>query len=133
MRTTRFLIFSFLITMFLISSCDIINPPEDTPTLIKIDTFLLEVTDIDQGSATHWITNCYLNIGGKNLGIHQMPFEIPCFETGMQTLFIRAGIKLNGISASRIDYPFFEPYVIDTELRKNETHLLTPKTTYKRE
>ncbi len=131
MTTTRILIFSFFLAVFLISSCDIINPPEDTPTFIRIDTFLVEVTDIDQGAATHRITNSYLNIGGKNIGIHQMPFEIPCFETGLQTLFIRPGIKLNGISASRIDYPFFEPYVVDIELRKNETHLITPKTTYK--
>ena len=133
MRAIRVLVFLLLSMVIILSSCDIINPPEDVPTFIKIDTFKVIVKDIDQGAATHQITNCYLNVGGANVGIFQMPFEIPCLETGMQTVHIRPGIKLNGISASRIDYPFFKPYIIDFELRENETHLFAPETTYKEE
>jgi hypothetical protein len=113
------------------SSCDIVNPPEDIPSFIRVDTFIVEVYDIDQGSASHMMENCYISVGGTNMGVFQMPFTIPTLETGMQTVTIRPGIKLNGIAASRIDYPFFEPYITDIELRENEIHLIEPHTRYK--
>jgi len=77
------------------------------------------------------ITVCYVSVGGANLGIFEMPFTVPSLETGLQTLTIRPGVKLNGISASRIDYPFFEPYIIDYELHVGEIHLIEPHTRYK--
>lgn len=119
--------------LLMASSCDLINPPEEIPSYIRVDTFLIEVHDIDQGSASHMITNCYLSVGGANMGIFQMPFTIPSLETGLQTITLRPGIKLNGIAASRIDYPFYKPYITDVELRSGEIHLLQPHTTYKDE
>lgn len=127
----RLLIVSFFSMAIILSSCDLINPPEKVPAYIRIDTFKVEVNDFDEGSASHYITNCYISAGGANLGVFQMPFTIPSLETGLQTLTIRPGIKLNGIAASRIDYPFFEPYIIDYELHAGETHLIEPVTTYK--
>jgi len=131
MSIFRLALVSFLTVVTLLSSCNIINPPEDIPSYIKIDTFKVEVKDFDQGSASHYISTCYISVGGTNLGVFEMPFTIPSLETGLQTLTIRPGVKLNGISASRIDYPFFEPFIIDYELHEGEIHLIEPKTTYK--
>ena len=133
MKGYRLIITGVLSLLIAVSSCDIINPAEDIPSFIRIDTVLVEVTDLDQGSTSHMINNCYISVGGTNLGIFELPFTVPSLETGMQTLTIRPGIKLNGIAASRIDYPFFKPYITDVELRENEIHLVSPVTTYKEE
>jgi hypothetical protein len=122
--------FVFLAT---ICSCDIINPAEDIPSYVKIDTFLVSVDNFDQGSASHMITDIWLSVGGTNMGVFVMPFNIPSLETGFQTLTIRPGIKLNGISASRIAYPFYKPYIIDLNLVPGEINEITPSSTYKDE
>jgi hypothetical protein len=132
MKAFRFLCVIFL-ALGVLSSCDLINPPERIPSYIQIDTVLVSVNDFDQGSASHMMTVCYLSVGGDNIGIFEMPFTVPSLETGLQTIYIRPGVKLNGIAASRIDYPFYEPYVIDYELHEGEIHIIEPTTTYKDE
>jgi len=91
----------------------------------------VSIDDFDKGSSTHFITDIWLSVGGANMGVYEMPFTIPTLETGLQTVTIRPGIKLNGITASRIAYPFYEPVIFDLELREAEIHLIEPVSTYK--
>jgi len=115
-------------------SCNLINPSETIPALIKIDTVKVSVTNFDQGSASHMLTNIWLSVNGKNLGVYEMPALIPSLESGKQWVYIRPGVKLNGISASRVAYPFFEPYELkDFNLEPGVSTLITPTTTYKKE
>jgi hypothetical protein len=115
-------------------SCNLINPPETIPALIKIDTVMVRVTNFDQGSASHMMSNVWLSVNGKNLGVYEMPALIPSLETGKQWVYIRPGIKLNGISASRVAYPFYEPYELrELVLEPGVATLVTPTTTYKKE
>ncbi|MBT3244757.1 MAG: hypothetical protein HN352_16540 [Bacteroidetes bacterium] len=120
-----------LVSILLFGSCEIINPPEKIPSYIRIDTFKVVVNEFDRGTATHMMTDIWMSVGGTNMGVYTMPFTIPTLETGLQTITIRPGIKLNGISASRIAYPFYEPVIIDLELHEKEIHLLEPVSTYK--
>jgi hypothetical protein len=124
------------ITLFFLASlasCDIINPPEDIPSYIKIDTFKVSIDNFEQGSESHMITDIWISAGGTNLGVYVMPFTIPSLETGMQTLTIRPGVKMNGISASRKAYPFYEPYIVDVDLVPGEVITVSPVSTYKDE
>ncbi len=120
-----------LIFIVLLGSCEIINPAEKIPSYIRIDTFKVKINDFDKGSASHMITDIWLSVGGTNMGVYVMPFTIPTLETGLQTLTIRPGIKVNGISASRKAYPFYEPITVDVELHEGEIHLIEPVSTYK--
>ncbi len=113
------------------SSCELINPPEPIPAYIRIDTVKVRITDIDHGSSSHGINNIWVSVGGENLGVFELPFNVPTFSTGFQTLSLLPGVKLNGISASRYAYPFFEPYLFDIELQAGKIHLVEPATTYK--
>ncbi|HBB90802.1 MAG: hypothetical protein A2X22_02350 [Bacteroidetes bacterium GWF2_49_14] len=115
-------------------SCNLINPEEKIPALIKIDTVLVKVTNFDQGSASHKMTNIWISVGGKNLGVYETPTMIPCLETGPQWIYLRPGIKMNGIAGSRVAYPFFEPYELNEFiLESGKTTVITPTTTYKKE
>lgn len=120
----------FLVGLF---SCELINPPEEIPSYIRIDTFKVTVDDFDKGSASHMMTDIWISVGGTNLGAFTMPFTVPSLDKGFQTLNIRGGIKLNGVSASRIAYPFFKPVIIDVELIAGEILLIEPVSEYKEE
>jgi hypothetical protein len=131
-RMSRLIRHLSLFTLFFLSfSCDLIDPPEEIPAYIQIDTILVSVNDFDKGSASHQLDNIWISVGGENMGVFEMPFTIPTYSKGLQTLTIRGGVRLNGIAASRYEYPFFNPYIVDVELREGEIHLIEPATTYK--
>ena len=122
-------------------SCNIINPPEDIPSLIRVDTVAVKVSDFDQGSASHNITCIKVNIGGTTLGFFDLPTLMPCLMSGKKDLYIEPGIELNGIRGSRAVYPFFKPYMAgnfnetDTTqilLGPGKTIYLKPKFSYKK-
>ncbi len=133
MKTTGFITAITLFFLVGLFSCDIINPAEDIPSYVRIDTFKVTVDDFDKGSTSHMITDIWISVGGTNLGVFTMPFTVPSLSTGLQTLTIAPGIKLNGISASRIRYPFYKPVTVDIELIEGEIHLIEPISEYKEE
>ena len=133
MRKIRISLSVTTLAVFLIS-CNLINPPEEIPALIRIDTILVRVNQFDQGSASHQMNNVWISVGGINLGVYELPALIPCLETGPQWIYIRPGVKLNGIAASRTAYSFFEPFEIkDYNLEPGVIAIITPTTTYKDE
>jgi len=116
-------------------SCNIINPAEDIPSYIKVDTILVKVTNFDQGSASHKMNCVKLNVGGTSLGFFQIPTMTPCLLTGSQSLYLEPGFELNGIAGSRFVYPFFKPYTGTGKIDfvPGEVITINPVTTYKPE
>ena len=123
-------------------SCNIINPPEDIPAYIRVDTVKVKTTNFDQGSANHNITCVKLNVGGTTLGFFELPTMVPSLITGMRDLYLEPGVELNGIAGSRIVYPFFKPYVASNyagsdipqiNFAPGEVVTIIPVTTYKAE
>jgi len=133
MKTTGLYTAITLFSLLFLFSCDLINPPEEIPAYIQIDTFKITVDDFDKGSASHMITDIWLSVGGQNMGAFTMPFTIPTLEKGLQTVFIKPGIQLNGISASRMAYPFYKPVTVDVDLKEGEIQLIQPVSEYKDE
>lgn len=125
----------------LLLSCNLINPAEEIPALIKIDTVLVSVKEFDKGSDSHQMTDVWISVGGKTLGVFEMPALIPCLvDTASQWIFIRPGVKMNGMAGTRVAYPFFVPYQlnvtgkpVDIELEAGKTSTITPTFTYKDE
>lgn len=116
----------------LLFSCNIINPPEDIPAYIKIDT-LQVVKGLGNEPAYHNLTCVKINVAGTSLGFFEIPTMTPCLTTGLQTLFIEPGFAVNGISASRAVYPFFKPYTGPSKfnLIPGEDIIITPTYSYK--
>lgn len=119
----------------LLLSCNIINPPEDIPAYIKVDTILVKVTNFNQGSASQKMTCVKLNVAGTTLGFFELPTMVPCLTTGDQSLYLEPGFELNGIAGSRAVYPFFKPYTGPGKfnLIPGQVITITPETTYKPE
>lgn len=117
-------------TIFGFIACDWINPEEKLPAYLKVDEFKLTTNNNTQGPNNHNITDAWVYVNGEFIGLFEMPFEIPVLTTGAVTIHIKPGIKNNGIAASRVHYPFYQIWQIDTVLNSMETLHLKPSTSY---
>jgi hypothetical protein len=121
----RFLLLFFLsITLF---SCEVINPKEDLPAYIRIDSISLNVTDPQlQGTASHKITDAWVYLNDNIIGVYELPVKFPLLASGNNNIKIRPGIKINGISASRAAYPFYKFFETTVDLKALELYSISP-------
>ncbi len=102
-----------------------------TPSWIKIDQFTLTTDEPTQGSNSHNITDAWIYIDSKPIGVFELPCHVPVLEEGEHELLIFPGIKNNGISDTRVRYPFYTPYETIINLTLDDTLAVNPATQYK--
>lgn len=130
MRKTLFYILFGGLACGLLGSCDIVNPAEDIPAYVYIDTFQLETT-VAQGSDSELITDGWFSAGQDFLGAYDLPALVPVLAQGETNITIEPGIKDNGISLSRDLYPFYTSFQVSIDLQPNEVDTLRPTTQYR--
>lgn len=113
-----------------IASCNVINPDEETPSFIHIDELILETDFLEEGSNSHKISEVWAFDNGVLLGAYDLPADIPVLSEGETNLSFRAGIKNNGIAATRIMYPFFKTYEVTENMKPLESVNVTPTFEY---
>jgi hypothetical protein len=111
-------------------SCDVINPDESIPVYFKIDNINLIVDPLSDGSASHKISDAWVYVDGDFVGTYELPCKFPVLKEGEHDIIVKAGIKMNGISASRGYYPFYKPYEQHVNLAPGETYNLSHSVTY---
>lgn len=83
------------------------------------------------GVLSHNIKDVWLYVDNSLVGVFEVPFKVPVLAEGNQIeIRMIAGIHNNGISATKVKYPFFEPYVVTMDLVQNETYHIDPVTMY---
>jgi hypothetical protein len=110
----------------IIPSCDIINPAEQVPAYISVDTIQIHTNNSTEGSAVHNISDCWLYVGGELIGVFEVPFSVPVLQNGNKEIIIQAGIKNNGSQSNRIVYPFLSDYTTQVSLSPEEDILIEP-------
>lgn len=113
-----------IVLVLLFTSCELINPEEDTPAFITINEFEHAAV----GSAK--ITDAWVYIDNDLQGIYPLPNTITVLKNGEQKLYVAPGVKENGISASRIHYPFYVWHQEDINLTPLDTVSISPSTSY---
>lgn len=121
--------FSGIILLFL-SSCEVLDPQEQVPCYIYIDTIDLNTDYLTEGSTSSKFTDAWVYIDDEPLGAYELPATIPILKEGGHEVKIRGGIKLNGIAATRAPYIMcnFNTQYIDLQLDKIVT--LSPTVSY---
>jgi len=126
--------FYFLVLILvLFASCKKWDKEEEIPSYLRVYSAQVETDFSTQGANTNNISDMWVNIDGNRQGTYEMPTTFPVLETGRHTVMLRAGIKVNGIAASRTIYPFYTILEIDTILTAGEVLKLDPIYTYKSE
>lgn len=121
---TLLVFFSFL------TSCEIVNPPEDIPAYLHIKPFEVATNPTFEGTANAKITEVWVFVGADFTGAYSLPATVPILETGDRTITLQAGIKDNGISSIPEIYPFYEPAIFEMTLAPNQIDTLQPQTSY---
>ena len=112
MRSTQSLLLPFLGFIWLFSACNIVNPAESIPTYIQLDSVTLQSTVPEKhGSVSHKISDVWVYYNLQLLGAFELPAKVPVLAKGKGQLQVLAGIWDNGLSGTRVKYPF---YNVDT-------------------
>ena len=123
---------SFFLLLLLGFTACIKNNPD--PSWLEVTAWTLQSNiDLsgDEGELSHNITEAWVLVDDKLIGVFQVPFKIPILKDGMCNIKIYPAIKNNGISATKKIYPFLEVYEVNQILTKNQTLTLNPITKYK--
>lgn len=108
-----------LLLLLVVSSCSKEQFKAEIPSYLHIEAIDLE-TESYQGSDSHKITDAWVTMDGNFLGAFEIPATIPILAEGEHEFRISSGIKANGISATRIMYPFYE--ICDLFVKNGETY-----------
>ena len=134
-KQTLFLILFAFFTAQLFSSCEVINPSEEIPCYLRIDSFLF--VDTVNGSPiifkrnTQKITDAWVFVDGKLVGIYDYPTVFPLLiSEGTHRVRVYAGVLKNGDTNDREIYPFFTAYNQDINFKKGKTDTILPRYSY---
>lgn len=112
--------------------CNIINPSEDIPSYIDVDSFSLNITDpLTQGSFSSKIVDVWAFVDNDLIGIFELPTRIQVLKEGEHQLLLSAGIIENGIASIRNTYPFYEPYTATITLQSLSSSMVAPVISYR--
>lgn len=125
-RTNNLGIIGILIfTTLSFSSCYKFEGDQTIPSYLKIDSISLDTYYPEEGANTQKITDAWVYINDNLIGVFELPAVVPVLKKGPNDIDIRCGIKLNGISSTRVPYPFYSPVSFENyELYEDSIHVL---------
>ena len=90
-------------------SCDKNENIQEIPSYLSVSEINL-VTNSNQGSNTHKITDIWLYVNDQFAGAYELPATVPLLHKDTNNIKIFAGIKDNGISSTRVRYHFYKSF-----------------------
>lgn len=124
-------IFLFFLGFLFLTSCEKFKGSQEVPAYLSIDSIFIYTDYAMQGSASSNITDAWVYVDGQIMGAFEFPAKFPVLQNGTHKVTIMAGVKKNGISATRTTYDFYAPVVYNVKLGLDSvTKLKTLKTTY---
>jgi len=96
-----------LLVVWMWTGCDVINPKENIPTYIHIDSFRFVARGDTFGTSSHRITSVWVYFENEPLGAFEMPANIPVIMDRPGLVTIAPGIDFNGMKSFRYPYPFY--------------------------
>jgi len=108
---------TYLLSIFIISTfagCEILNPDEEIPAYLFIDSITLNTNISAEGSKSSNVKDVWCFINDDFAGAFELPVTIPIVHGGTAKVSLFGGIFKNGSSGSRESYPFYT--ALDTTL-----------------
>lgn len=135
MKSLRY-IFLFAVVLCLFS-CKKFKGSQEIPAYLRIEPWTFTTNYEIEGAATEAITDTWVYVDGNLHGCFEMKKHedgiyslLPLLEKGEKTLQLYPGVKMNGISSTRIQYPFYQPYKVKHTFVEGEIGTVTPSTKY---
>ena len=116
--------------LLMLSACNIINPKEDIPVYLSVDSLSFDPGTVSGGNSEK-ITDAWIFINDDLIGSFELPLRVPILLEGSKRLGIFAGIKADGNSDSRKIYPFYTFYDGSVSLKQGVEITVKVAVTYK--
>ncbi len=120
---------SFILFSALCSSCNVINPTEQIPTYIRIDSFRF-AGDSSLGTAAQKITSVRVNYENQTVGTFDLPALVPVLMDKRGVIALTPGVMYDGLQDVQISYPFFRTVTDTLEPAPGQTITMMPTTRY---
>lgn len=119
----------YLFLLVLVASC---KPSDDEiPSYVHVPAMDVYVTDPLQGTASQNITDVWMYADDELIGVYPLPVTIPILKTGSTKLTFSPGILANGISNTRVQYPFYTDTAMVRNLVAGQVDTITPFVRYR--
>ena len=136
MKSLRFI--ALLGVTLLLFSCNKFKGNQEIPSYLRIEPFTFTTNYDIEGAATEAIISARLHIDGSLLGVYEFKHhddgfyaQAPILKDGDHQIHLYPIIKLNGIASTQPDYPFYQPYIINSlTLTQGEITTVSPSTKY---
>ncbi len=126
----KYLLYFLLFYSLLLSvSCNKDKLKSPKASFLLVNPVTLKTTSA-QGSASHKITDIWYYVDGKFKGVFPVGNVMPIAVDGNAEIMLMAGIKNNGISATRIPYPLFNSVSFYQSFEPGQTYTVSPKFEY---
>lgn len=116
--------------LFLMASCEIINPEEAIPAYLFIPEFTLATEVETEGTNSHKITEAHVFVDNELIGIFTLPATVPVLKEGSQDIQIFPAIRANGLGDITDIYPFYKRYRVTLDLLAGKVDTIRPLTEY---
>ena len=103
---------------------------EPIPNYIHLSDFALTTTVETEGSASNNIKDVWVFINGNRQGVYELPSTFPIIVEGNAKIDVYPGIFVNGISNTRIEYPFYTGNSFSIDENPNNTDTISPVISY---
>ena len=115
-----------LIVFLVLASCNKtkLKAPEAAFIVINNPTVLTNPTI--QGTNSHKITDIWYYVDDNFKGVFPIGSIMPVIGTGNSKITLFAGIKNNGISATRLPYEFYQGHLINQYFESGKTYTFSP-------
>ncbi|MBI3521186.1 MAG: hypothetical protein HY062_17730 [Bacteroidetes bacterium] len=126
----KYLLYFFLFFSLLFSvSCNKEKLKSPQAAFLVADPVLLKTTP-SQGSNSHKITDIWYYVNGQFKGVFPVGSVMPIVANGNTDIMFMAGIKNNGISATRIPYPCYNSIAFSQNFEPGKTYTVSPQFEY---
>ncbi len=115
-----------LFTFLILAAC---AKGDKVPAFVEVQSVSLATT-VGQGGSTTKVTDAWVTVDEKLLGVWEIPARIPVLAEGTHTIGLEPAVKRNGTFDDRVRYPFFKPWSQTVDLRREGSVTLDPVTGY---
>ena len=121
--------FVFVVLSILLSGCVKNNP---LPTWLIVDRFeLLDNPSVTEGELTEFITDGWIYVNGKFVGIFQLPCKVPVlYEGEALNVIIYPTVRMNGMAHNKVQHPYLDAHNSYETFVAGDSTFISPKTRY---
>lgn len=91
---------------------------------------MIVTTSSGQGAPSSKITDAWVSVNGRFLGVWELPARIPVLAEGVQRVSVVPGIKRNGVYDDRLRYPFLQAWSGEADLVLEQATTIAPSSAY---